>query len=64
MGGWIEKITRYVKEVRAELQKVSWPSRKELNASTAIVIFVSLVLALFIFGVDNVLSMVLSLVVK
>ncbi len=62
--GWIEKVTRYLKEVRAELQKVNWPSRKELNASTAIVIFVSVILALFIFGVDNVLSLVLSLVIK
>lgn len=43
--GLPEKITTYLREVRLELQRVSWPSRKEVYGTTIIV-----VLAVFFFG--------------
>jgi len=43
-----ERITQYVREVVAELRRVDWPSRRELSASTLIVIVVLLVLALYL----------------
>lgn len=36
----VERITRYFREVYAELKRVDWPSRQELTAMTIVVIVV------------------------
>jgi preprotein translocase subunit SecE len=46
----INKIINYVKESKAELQKVVWPSKKETIKYTLLVIGVSLGVAAF-FGI-------------
>jgi len=43
-----ERIVRYLHEVRAELARVDWPSRKELIGSTLIVLVVLIALALYL----------------
>ena len=43
-----ERIVRYLHEVRAELARVDWPSRKELTGSTLIVLVVLMALALYL----------------
>jgi preprotein translocase subunit SecE len=50
------KIWQFVKDVRVEFTKVSWPSRDELVQSTVVVIVVSLVVATFIGVIDRLLS--------
>ncbi|MDT0632683.1 preprotein translocase subunit SecE [Rubrivirga sp. S365] len=52
----------YVAEVRKEMRKVNWPKRKELIDNTVLTLLASLVLSLFIFGADKVISLVLQLV--
>jgi preprotein translocase subunit SecE len=52
----LQKVTTYFNEVGQELSKVSWPTREELFGSTAVVIVLCLILAVFIFGVDWILS--------
>lgn len=52
----MEKITKFLKEVNAELRKVTWPTKDELIGSTIVVIVVSLILAVFIGVVDRVLA--------
>ncbi len=52
----LEKITKFLKEVNAELRKVTWPTKDELIGSTIVVIVVSLILAVFIGVVDRVLA--------
>jgi preprotein translocase subunit SecE len=42
----------YLKEVNQELQRVTWPSREKTIAMTALVIGVSLVIAVYIAGID------------
>lgn len=42
----------YLKEVRAELKRVSWPSKQEATRLTLIVIGVSLVVGLFLGFLD------------
>jgi preprotein translocase subunit SecE len=59
-----EKIKNFLKEVRLELGKVTWTSKQELIGSTIIVILLSFVLALFIGGVDKVLSVFISFLLK
>ncbi len=52
----MEKIKRFLKEVVAELRKVTWPTKDELIGSTIVVIVVSLVIAIFIGIVDRILG--------
>ena len=54
------RIVQLLREVRAEMGKVTWPTRDELTSSTTIVLFVSLVLAVFIFFADAILSFVMN----
>ena len=52
------KVAQFIKDVQLEMGKVTWPTRDELIASTTIVLVVSLVLSVFIFAADFVLSLV------
>lgn len=52
----MEKIKKFLKEVVAELRKVTWPSKDELIGSTIVTIVVSLIVAIFIGIVDRILS--------
>jgi len=50
--GFFGRIARYIREIVAELQKVIWPTRKELLTYTAVVIvFVTLVMS-YVAGLD------------
>ncbi len=46
------KIIDFFKEVGLEIKKVNWPSRQETIRYTLVVIGVSLVVALFLGGLD------------
>ncbi len=54
--GWMDRFREFVKDVRAESTKVSWPSRIELRDSTIVVIVTVIIVAAFIGVVDRVLS--------
>jgi preprotein translocase subunit SecE len=60
----LAKPKNFINEVRSELSKVSWSTRKELLASTVLVITVTGILTIFIGIVDLVLSRFLSVVFK
>lgn len=49
-------LTQYLKDVRAEMKKVVWPSRAEVIASTVIVIVTVLFFSLYIGGLDALFS--------
>ena len=50
------KAIGFLTEVRAEVRKVTWPTRREAMGGTAVVVFVVLVMALFLGIVDAILS--------
>lgn len=50
------RVGKYLREVKSEVRKVTWPNRKEIVTYTGIVIFVTAVVALFIGVVDLVLA--------
>jgi len=60
----LAKPVNFLKEVRSELSKVSWSTRQELLASTALVIVVTVIMTIFIGIVDLVLSRFLSAIFK
>jgi len=47
---------QFIRQVRTELDKVTWPSRRELIATTGSVLAMSALAALFFFVVDQVLA--------
>jgi len=57
------KFVQYLKDSRAELKKVVWPTKKETTKHTLIVIGVSLFVAVFLGVVDYLLNLVLQLVI-
>ncbi len=52
------KLTNFVKDVRAEFSKVSWPTREDLIGSTGVVLVFSAVFAVFIGIFDLIISFV------
>ncbi|MCS6778450.1 MAG: preprotein translocase subunit SecE [Geminicoccaceae bacterium] len=52
---------QFVREVRQELEKVTWPTRKELVATTLSVVAMSALAALFFFLVDQLLGWLVQL---
>lgn len=50
------KPLQFFREVVAELQKVAWPSRKEVWAYSLVVLVSSVVIAALIFGMDYVFT--------
>ncbi|HIE48172.1 TPA: preprotein translocase subunit SecE [Candidatus Bipolaricaulota bacterium] len=57
----IERIRRYLTSVRAEVQRVSWPSRREVVTFTILIFMMVVVLGLYLGLVDLVLQRILSL---
>ena len=47
---------QFFREVRQELKKVAWPSRRELLAYTLVVLMTVVILTSFVFGLDFVIS--------
>jgi preprotein translocase subunit SecE len=47
---------QFLKEVRQELSKVDWPTRKELISYTIVVLVTVTVLTAFVFGLDSVFT--------
>ncbi|MFC2971740.1 preprotein translocase subunit SecE [Azotobacter bryophylli] len=52
-----------VKDARAEIRKVVWPTRQETTQTTLIVVAVVLVMALVLWGLDSLLGWLVSLIV-
>jgi len=55
-------VAQFLREVRQEASKVTWPSRKETGISTGMVFVMVILAALFFFLVDQILSFVIPLV--
>ena len=62
--GVLQSLTDYVKDVRIEMTKVSWPTRAELRESTLVVIVMVIIMAIFTGIVDRVLSIAFEAFVR
>lgn len=52
VGEIFGKVEQFFREVRAELKRVAWPSRKETIGSTSVVLIVVMIVAFFLGFVD------------
>lgn len=53
---------QFIRQVRQEVGKVTWPSRRETLVSTGMVLFMVVVAALFFMSVDQILAWLVKLV--
>lgn len=50
------KVSEFLGNVKAELQKVTWPTKKETYGSTVVVIVLVLMVGIYLWVVDSALS--------
>ena len=55
---------KYVQQVRNEVSKIVWPTRKETMTTTIMVFIMSALIALFFFIIDTITSNVLDIILK
>jgi len=60
----IGKTTEFFANVKSELKKVTWPSRKDTYGSTIVVIVLVMVVAVFLWVIDSALSAVIRMLLK
>ena len=58
------KAAQFLREVKVELKKVTWPSRKQTIGSTAVVIVIVLIISLFLGLVDIGLSSLIRVILQ
>jgi len=63
-GSLVARAKDFVKDVRVESTKISWPTRIELRDSTAVVIITVMLVSVFLFVVDRALQSGLGLLFR
>jgi preprotein translocase subunit SecE len=58
--GWWGRSRRFLSEVRNETARVTWPSRKEVYATTFVVILTSIFFGVYLYGVDVLFSALIN----
>jgi preprotein translocase subunit SecE len=59
VAGWWGRTRRFLSEVRNEMGRVTWPSRREVYATTIVVILTSIFFGLYLWGIDLVLNAIM-----
>jgi preprotein translocase subunit SecE len=62
--GTIDKGLQFLREVKVELKKVVWPSRKQTIGSTVVVLILVMIISVFLGMVDMGLSGLIRVVLK
>ena len=63
-GGCIERWRLFLSEVRNELKRVTWPSQKEVYATTVVVIATSVFFGIYLFALDSILLAIFSWILR
>ena len=64
MKAWPDRTKDFIEEVRAEMKKVNYPNRKEVQATTTVVVITVFVFAAFFYVIDNVIQFGMSHLLK
>ena len=57
---WADNTKEYINDLKLEMRRVTWPSRKQVETTTAVVIISVFAFAAYFFVVDSVLSKVIK----
>ena len=60
----LQRGIQFLREVKVELKKVTWPSRKQTIGSTIVVIVLVMIISLFLGVVDMSLTSLIQLVLQ
>ena len=58
--GFFQRVGKWFREMRSELKKVVWPTRKELVNNTVVSVVVMLVSALGVWGFDQIAKLLVQ----
>ena len=64
LKGYLDQSIQFLREVKVELKKVTWPTRKQTMGSTVVVIILVIIISLFLGVVDMGLSSLLRVVLQ
>ncbi|MBU2621407.1 MAG: preprotein translocase subunit SecE [Proteobacteria bacterium] len=64
MNSYLDRVLQFLREVKIELKKVTWPSRKQAVGSTVVVIILVIIISLFLSVVDIGLSSLVRVVLQ
>ena len=53
---WVGRSRVFLAQVKNEMERVTWPTRKEVYATTLVVILTSIFFGLYLFGLDLVFN--------
>jgi preprotein translocase subunit SecE len=56
--GWWSRSRTFLSQVRNEMDRVTWPSWKEVQATTLVVILTSVAFGVYLWGIDMILNTV------
>jgi preprotein translocase subunit SecE len=57
---WYKRLTNFLRDVRAEIKKVTWPSRNEVYSTTIVVIFATFFFGFYLYFMDLIFSWVIK----
>jgi len=60
----IAKVSTFFSNVRGELDKVTWPTKKDTYSSTIVVLIFVLLVAIFLWAVDSVLAVLVQILLS
>jgi preprotein translocase subunit SecE len=52
----VTELKNFFSEVKTELKKVTWPSKKEVYATTIVVVVTTVFFGFYLYGIDLILS--------
>lgn len=58
------KIHKYFRDLKAEVKKIVWPTKKQVLNNTGVVITAMVISGLFIWGIDSLFMLVFDLILK
>lgn len=62
--GFLDRSINFLKEVKIEAKKITWPQRKQVLVSTLMVVFFSLFIGGYLGILDVVYNFIISLLIK
>ena len=60
--GFFSKAAQRIRDIRAEVKRVVWPTKEQVTNNTVVVIVVSLIAAAIVFGLDTIFGTILRLI--
>jgi preprotein translocase subunit SecE len=64
MKSWPQRIKAFYSDVRTEMKKVTTPSRKEVQATTVVVIITVFLFGAYFWVVDNTIARIIDTVMR